>query len=99
IDIAEGDAVSVYVDLDGDGSYSQVTMSTDYTGPGMATPFEGGYVSGDLIITITIIIEGEAELDPGSVVYSVDSGPSVAFVMIAPDTYQATIDSTLLTDG
>jgi len=99
IDIAEGDAVSVYVDLDGDGSYSSVTVSTDYTGPGMATPFEGGFVSGDLIITITIISEGEAELDPGSVVYSVDSGPSVPFVLIAPNTWQAVIDTTQLKDG
>lgn len=99
IDIAEGDAVSVYVDLDGDGSYSSVTVRTDYTGPGMATPFEGGFVSGDLIITITIITEGEAELDPGSVTYSVDSGPSTAFALIAPDTYQAVIDTTQLSDG
>jgi hypothetical protein len=99
IDIAEGDAVSVYVDLDGDGSHSQVTVSTDYSGPGMTTPFEGGLVSGDLIITITIITEGEAELDPSSVVYSVDSGPSTAFTMIAPDTYQAVIDTTELSDG
>ncbi len=99
IDIAEGDAVSVYVDLDGDGSYSSVTVRTDYSGPGMTTPFEGGYVSGDLIITITIIVEGEAELDPGSVVYSIDSGPSVPFVMIAPNTWQAVIDTTLLADG
>jgi hypothetical protein len=99
IDIAEGDAVSVYVDLDGDGSHSQVTIRTDYSGPGMATPFEGGFVSGDLIITITIIVEGEAQLDPGSVVYSIDSGPSVPFVMIAPNTWQAVIDTTLLTDG
>jgi hypothetical protein len=99
IDIAEGDPVSVYVDLDGDGSHSEVTVRTDYTGPGMATPFEGGYVSGELIITITIIVEGEAELDPSSVTYSIDSGSPVAFALIAPNTYQAVIDTTLLTDG
>lgn len=99
IDIAEGDAVSVYVDLDDDGSYSQVSISTDYTGPGMTTPFEGGFVGGQLIITITIIIEGEAELDPGSVTYSIDAGPSVPFVMIGPNTWQAVIDTTLLEDG
>jgi chemotaxis protein histidine kinase CheA len=99
IDIAEGDPVSVYVDLDGDGSHSQVTVRTDYTGPGMATPFEGGFVSGQLIITITIIVEGEAELDPSSVTYSIDGGSSVAFVLIAPNTYQAVIDTTTLTDG
>jgi hypothetical protein len=99
IDIAEGDQVSVYVDLDGDGSYSQVAVGTDYTGPGMTTPFTGGFVGGQLIITITIVIEGEAELDPSSVVYSIDSGPSVPFVMIGPNTWQAIIDTTLLEDG
>ncbi len=99
IDIAEGDPVSVYVDLDGDGSYNQVTMSTDYTGPGMATPFTGGFVSGELIITITIIIEGEAPLDPASVTYSVDAGAPAMFTQIAPDTFQAIIDTFLLVDG
>ncbi len=99
IDIAEGDQVMVYVDLDDDGSYSQVGVSTDYTGPGMATPFEGGFVGGELIITITIITEGEAELDPSSVVYSIDAGPSVPFVQIGPNTWQAIIDTRLLADG
>ena len=99
IDIAEGDPVSVFVDLDGDGSHSQISIRTDYTGPGMATPFEGGYVGGELIITITIIVEGEAALDPGSVTYSVDAGPSVLFTQIAPNVFQAVIDTTLLTDG
>ncbi len=99
IDIAEGDPVSVFVDLDMDGSHSSVSVSTDYTGPGMATPFTGGFVSGELIITITIIIEGEAPLDPASVTYSVDAGPSVLFTQIAPDTFQAIIDTYLLVDG
>lgn len=99
IDIAEGQPVSVFVDLDGDGSHSQVSLRTDYTGPGMATPFEGGYVGGELIITITIIVEGEAALDPGSVTYSIDAGPSVLFTQIAPNVFQAVIDTTLLSDG
>ena len=99
IDIAEGDPISVFVDLDMDGSHSSVSVSTDYTGPGMSTPFTGGFVSGELIITITIIIEGEAPLDPASVTYSVDAGPSVLFTQIAPDTFQAVIDTFLLIDG
>ncbi len=99
IDIAEGDPVSVFVDLDMDGSFSTVSVSTDYTGPGMATPFTGGFVSGELIITITIIIEGEAPLDPASVTYSIDAGSPVLFTQIAPDTFQAVIDTLLLIDG
>ncbi|MCK4300541.1 MAG: hypothetical protein KAX80_13445, partial [Planctomycetes bacterium] len=99
IDIAEGDAVSVFVDLDMDGSHSSVSVSTDYTGPGMATPFTGGFVSSQLIITITIIIEGEAPLDPASVTYSIDMGPSVLFTQIGPYTFQAIIDTFNLTDG
>ncbi|NOQ55103.1 MAG: hypothetical protein GQ558_10940, partial [Thermoplasmata archaeon] len=99
IDIAEGDPVSVFVDLDMDGSHSTVSVSTDYTGPGMATPFTGGFVSGELIITITIIIEGEAPLDPASVTYSIDVGPSVLFTQIAPNTFQAIIYTFNLTDG
>ncbi len=99
IDIAEGDRVSVHVDLDGDGSYSEVTIGTDYHGPGMTIPFEGGFVSGRIIITVTIIVEGEAEIDPTSITYSLDFGPAVPFDQIAPLTWRAIIDTYNLTDG
>jgi hypothetical protein len=99
IDIAEGNPVSVLVDLDNDGSYSQVTIGTDYHGPGLQIPFEGGYVSGRLTIIVTIIVEGDAEIDPTSVTYSLDFGPAVPFDLIAPLTWRAIIDTYNLTDG
>ncbi|UCC92553.1 MAG: hypothetical protein JSW25_07765, partial [Thermoplasmata archaeon] len=99
IDITEGDKVSVLVDLDGDGSYSQVTIGTDYHGPGMMIPFEGGFVSGRIIITVTIIVEGDAEIDPTSITYSIDFGPAIPFDQIAPLTWRAIIDTYNLTDG
>lgn len=99
IDIAEGDKVSVLVDLDNDGSFSQVTIGTDYHGPDMLVPFEGGYVSGRIIITVTIIVEGDAEIDPTSITYSIDFGPAIPFDQIAPLTWRAIIDTYNLTDG
>jgi hypothetical protein len=99
IDIAEGDKVSVYVDLDNDGSFSQVTIGTDYHGPNLLVPFEGGYVSGRIIITVTIIVEGDAEIDPTSITYSIDFGPAIPFDQIAPLTWRAIIDTYNLTDG
>jgi hypothetical protein len=74
---------------------TSITFRVDRTAPTMDIPFEGGYVTGEITITVTIIIisDDEAPVVESSVTYTIDTGPHVPFVKIGEFTFEAVIDT------
>lgn len=80
---------------------NHMDFNVDRTALEMEIPFEGGYVSGTITITVTIIIygEGESPVVASSVTYTIDFGTPVPFTQLSETTFQAVIITDLLSEG
>ncbi len=65
-------------------------------------PFDGGYVAGNLTLTLTLSYSSsggeEVPMGDETVEYTIDGGPRVPFQKIGEHTYQSVIDTTKLTE-